>query len=284
MGLYDFSRPATLPREHARRLEVVFETFARQWATQLSTRVTASANVTAGPIALMGYGDYAGSLPEDTTMALVRLDAQEAMGVVQFPAEAALSWVGRMLGGTDSTVPSFRKLTDLEQSLIRRLTEEALEHLAYSFGPLLVGGLHAGGMHFNSRVAQAGTPGTLMLVASFVILTGGNSWAATVALPAQAVLAQLDGGHTVVDGRQAERLLRGQVAQAPVDVAMEMTGTSVRASTVLDLAVGDVLALPHPVGRPFNLTLEGKTVARAVGVTHGSRQGGQIVSIEENTA
>lgn len=33
---YDFRRPMTLAREHGRVFEMAFETFARQWGTQLT--------------------------------------------------------------------------------------------------------------------------------------------------------------------------------------------------------------------------------------------------------
>ena len=36
---YDFRRPMTLPREHARMLEMAFGTFSRHWANQLVARL-----------------------------------------------------------------------------------------------------------------------------------------------------------------------------------------------------------------------------------------------------
>lgn len=284
MELYDFTRPATLAREHARRLEVVFDSFSRHWATQLTSRLRTTSGATAHGISMMSYDHYAASLPESTIMVLVTLDGHESRGVMQFPAEAALSWVARMLGGADSGTPDFRKLTQVEQSLIRRLAEDALEDLGYSFGPLLTARLGVAGMDFNSRTAQAAATDTLMVVAPFSLRTGDDEWQATVALPAQLVLSQLVEQDAGGDAGAAALLLRGQVSQVPVDVAVELDATQVTATAILNMAVGDVVALPHPAGKPFSVTLNGKPVARAVGVAHGSRQGAQIVSIEENVS
>ena len=284
MEVYDFSRPATLAREHARRLEVVFETFSRHWATQLTSRLGTTSTVACQKIAMMSYDDYAASLPESTVMVLVALDGQELRGVMQFPAEAALSWVARMLGSTGSTAPGFRNLTQIEQTLIRRLSEDALEDLGYSFGPLMTARLAVAGMDFNSRTAQATATDTLMVVAPFSLRSGEDEWQATLALPAQLVLSQLVEQEAGGDAGSAALLLRGQVSQVPVEVAVELDATQVTATAILNLAVGDVVALPHPAGKPFSVTLNGKPVARAVGVAHGSRQGAQIVSIEENVS
>lgn len=280
---YDFSRPASLAREHARRLELVFETFARQWATQLVARINTPVSIATERVTMVSYDDYAATLPEATAMVLVALEGHEAKGVVQFPAEAALSWVSRMLGGTDTAVPAFRKLTDIEQTVVRRISADALDALAYSFGPLLTARLHVDGMHFNARSAQAAPTSTLMIVATFALQSGEDSWGATVALPARAVLSQLEADNAEADSPGAETLMRGQMARVPVDVAMMLAPIQVTAQEVMHLAVGDLLSLPHPVGRPFSLTLEGKPVAHAVGVTHGSRQAGKIVTIKENS-
>ena len=36
VSAYDFRHPTKLSRDHARGLQIVYETFARQWATQMT--------------------------------------------------------------------------------------------------------------------------------------------------------------------------------------------------------------------------------------------------------
>ena len=50
---YDFRRPMTMAREHARVLEMAFETFARQWGNQLTARLRAMAQVTLDGLSLI---------------------------------------------------------------------------------------------------------------------------------------------------------------------------------------------------------------------------------------
>ena len=50
--LYDFRRPTTLAREHARVIETAFESFARQWATQLTAKIRVK-SVVSGPTVIM---------------------------------------------------------------------------------------------------------------------------------------------------------------------------------------------------------------------------------------
>ncbi len=64
--LYDFRRPTTLAREHSRVLELSFDTFARQWGTQLTTKVRANTQVVFEHVSMKTYDEYASSLPPTT--------------------------------------------------------------------------------------------------------------------------------------------------------------------------------------------------------------------------
>ncbi|WP_442213881.1 flagellar motor switch protein FliM [Specibacter sp. RAF43] len=280
--VYDFRRPTTLAREHSRVLELAFETFARQWGTLLTTNIRAGSAVVAENVKMVTYDEYAASLPAATAMVLCEVEGQEAKGVIQFPTEAALFWITRMLGGSPVVPLPNRKFTLIEQSLVKRLMDDALEDLQYSFGSLLSAAPTVHGIHFNSQFAQAAATNTLMIVADLSVTVGEHTWAATVALPAESLLKQMGSNSPRSDRAAAPAQMRAQVSRVPVDVELSIGPVAVRPRVILNLAVGDVVLLEHAVGRPFELALAGESVARAVGVTHGSRQAGQIVSIEES--
>ena len=279
--VYDFRRPTTLAREHSRVLELAFETFARQWGTQLTTKIRTASSVITDQVTMETYDEYASGLPASTAMVLFSLDGQESKGVIQFPVEAALVWITRMLGGAVSAPIPDRKFTQIEHALVKRLMEDALEDLRYSFGSLLIEAPVVDGIHFNSQFAQAAATNTLMIVAGFTLRMGERSWRATIALPAEVLVQQLGSNNPLSDAAAAPAQLRAQLAGVPVDVALALSSVPVTPDTVLNLAVGDVLNLPHPVTRPFDLTVGGTPVACAIGVTHGSRKAGQIVNTEE---
>lgn len=281
---YDFRRPTTLAREHSRVLELAFETFARQWGTQLTTKIRAGSTVVTEQVTMATYDEYAASLPASTAMVLFSLDGQESRGVIQFPSEAALFWVTRMLGGASTATVPDRKFTQIEHALVQRLMEDALEDLRYSFGSLLEQAPAVHGIHFNSQFAQAAATNTLMVVAGFTVRVGENSWRATIALPAEVLVQQLGSSNPLSDAAAAPAQLRAQLGEVPVEVALALAPVPVTPNTILNLAVGDVLTLPHPTTRPFDLTVGGKPIASALGVTHGSRKAGQIVTTEETNS
>jgi flagellar motor switch protein FliM len=80
--VYDFRRPTTLAREHARVLELAFETFARQWATQLTAKVRAKSTAVSDSLEMKTYDEYALSLPSTTAMVLCAVECFEVMGSI----------------------------------------------------------------------------------------------------------------------------------------------------------------------------------------------------------
>jgi flagellar motor switch protein FliM len=281
VDIYDFRRPTTLAREHSRVLELAFETFARQWGTQLTAKVRVMSQVTFENVLMQTYDEYAASLPSTTAMVLCDIGEMDAKAVIQFPSSAALAWVGHMLGGNGSMAAPDRKFTQVEQALVRRVLDDALEDLRYSLGSLLVAPIRVDAIHYNSQFAQAAGTSDLMIVATFAVRVGEGTTVATVALPAEAILPQLGEANPTSTTANARELIRGQVEQVPVTVSVRLTAAMVMPRTILELAVGDILPLPHPQHRPLDVAVDGHTLASAALGANGSRLACVVINTEE---
>ena len=276
--VYDFARPSTLAREHARVLELAFETFARQWGTQLTAKVRAVSQVTCEQVQMTTYDEYAASLPALTGMVLLPITDLTSKGVLQLPLDAALTWVSHALGASKPLPTPDRTFTPIEQALVRKIVEDALDDLRYSFGGLLAQDVTVGGFQFNSQFAQAAQKGDLMIVASFSIRVGDRIAPGTLALPAEAVLPQLGEAAAHVSPADARAQLDAQLESVPVGVSLRFAPAAVLPTQVLRLAVGDVLPLPHPQHRPLTIAVDGEPVGTAAVGANGSRLAGIVVT------
>ncbi len=70
--------PRRWPGEHSRVLELAFETFARQWGTQLTAKVRVKSVVRLEDVSMLSYDEYAASLPAVTAMVLCTVEAQDS--------------------------------------------------------------------------------------------------------------------------------------------------------------------------------------------------------------
>ncbi len=280
--VYDFRRPTTLAREHSRVLDLAFETFARQWGTQLTAKVRVICQVTSEQVLMQTYDEYAASLPPTTAMVLCTIEGHEAKAVIQFSASAALGLVEHMLGGRSNTALDDRKFTEIEQALVLRLMDDAIEGLQYSLGSVLKSTLSVNSIQYNSQFAQAAATSDLMIVSLFDIKIGERNAPATVAIPAEVLLAQLGEANPTAQTDNARELVEDQLSNTPIDVSLQLSPIAVKAGFVLDLAVGDVLPLPHAQNRPFDVAIGGQIMAQAAAGANGSRLACVIVSTEEN--
>lgn len=282
--VYDFRRPTTLAREHSRVLELAFDSFARQWGTQLTAKVRAKSTVTSETVVMQTYDEYVTSLPGTTTMVLARVEGSEAKAVLQFPITSALSWIIRQLGGNGAQKPPLRKLTPIEHALVTSIAADALADLQYSMGGLMSAHqLTAESIQDNSQFAQAAATTDLMIVARFTVVVGDDSAEATIALPADVILQQLGALNPMDTNGDAEDLIRGQLGEVPVSVGLRLRSIAVKPRLVLNLKVGDVIAVPHQQIEPLYVSVEDRNLYRAAIGSNGSRLAAAIVSTEENS-
>lgn len=278
---YDFKRPSTLAREHSRMLELAFETFARQWGTQLTAKVRVLSQVTCEQVLMLTYDEYAAGLPATTAMVLCTLTDCDPKSVLQFPTGAALIWVNAMLGGTRRVEPVDRTFTPIEHALVRRLMDDALEDLKYSLGPVLPNAISIDAIQYHSQFAQAAPTTELMIIARFTIRVGEHEADATLALPARAILPQLGETNPTIPAENAKDLLHAQLAQVPVEVSARLAPVRVLPARVLGLRVGDVIRTDHPSHRPLEVAVGGRPIATAAVGANRSRLAVIVTNPEE---
>lgn len=290
---YDFRRPLTLSREHARHLSMAQQRFARLWGTQLTARLRALVQVTFDDVALVTYDEHVASLPMPTALFVCTVDQPRGTAILQLPLATTLVWVDYLFGGTGiGDDREGRELTEIETTVVRDVLTPALADLAYTFASIMPLQLSLRSVQYNPQFVQAVAATDAVLVARFTMRIGETRTdTVSLMLPAEPVLAALRAEQGVEGDEQARR--RAEVAraeleratlEAPVDVAVRCTPRIVHPRDVIDLQVGDVLPLSHPASRPLEVVVEDVVLAHAAAGTHGSRLACQVVSVEENHA
>ena len=279
---YDFARPMNLPREQARFLLAGLESFARQWNTELAARLRTGCRVTVTDVTMTTYDDYASSLPTTTAMVLCSIEGMPARAVFQLPLRAALGWTARMLGGAGARDIPERQFSPVEQAVVARIVDDALEILRYSFADLFPQSTRVESIHYVAQTAQAAATHDAMIVASLELLVGEEASRLTFAIPAVALTRRADGGLPGGEHTSPVELMKAQLEGVPVRVALQFQPTTVRPDAVLALAEGDVIRIAHSKNRPLNFTVEGQVMARAAVGASGSQLACVIVDTHES--
>jgi len=288
---YDFRRPMTLAREHGRAFEMAFETFARQWGTQLTSRLRVMVGVTLDSVEMVSYDQYVRRLDNHTTMVLCGVEQTRATAVLQIPSDTTLLWIDYVLGGPGlvrEEVP--RELTEIETTLVTDMLSSALADLRYAFASVVPLDVRIRSSQYNPQFVQAVPASEAVIVATFSLDVADRPTTTTFMVPADVLLGPMrEGEGVVVHSREeleakqeASDRLHRTIRTVPVDVSVRLTPRTIHPRDVVHLAVGEVIPMIHPVSRPLDVVVDGRVLARGVAGNNGRQLACKIVDAEEN--
>lgn len=284
-SLYDFRRPSRFSREHMRALQLVNETFARQFALVLSTTLHASCHVTVSSVNQLTCEEYLRKVPNPSLLAVLSFDPLPGAGVFQVPMGIVMSVVDRLLGGPGGAIQPSRALSDIEVALVRRLLQRIVHELTYAFDSLTPVHPEVGGLESDPQFLQMAAPSEPVIVSDFNVRIGDQQATSTLCLPFATLQPALD---ELTDGQmpyrfdtdvKAAKAVEKQLYAVPVEVSVAFREVTITSRELLALAVGDVLPLRHPVAQPLSVRADGVQVAAAVPGSHGPRLACQVVSV-----
>jgi flagellar motor switch protein FliM len=281
--LYDFRRPSKLNRGHVRKLHIIYETFARQFTTILTSTVRVFSLVELIAVEQLPYADYIEQLPVPSFLVLTSVDPLPGTAILQIPHQTTMLCVDRLLGGPGSPSQPERLLTDIETQLMRSLAQRIVHELRYAFDGVVPLAPEVVGVEANPQFAQAAAPSDVFVVASFQMNVGTQEGAATLAMPFAGLYPVLEAASSSKRGDRRDVIMRSQAAlqarlrDVPVDVAVEFSKVALTPSQILGLAPGDVLPLHQRTNEPLRVTSGGVTFAYAVPGSTGRHVACRIV-------
>ena len=291
--LYDFRRPSKLNRSHVRKLHIIYETFARQFTTILTSTVRVFSLVELIAVEQLSYADYVEQLPSPSFLVLTSIDPLPGTAILQIPHQTSMLCVDRLLGGPGAPEQPERLLTDIETQLMRHLAQRVVHELRYAFDGIVALTPEVVGVEANPQFAQAAAPSDVFVVASFQMNVGTQEGAATFAMPFSGLYPVLEAASGPKRGDRRDVLARSAAAlqarlrDVPVDVAVEFSKVALTPSEILSLAVGDVLPLHQRTNEPLRITSGGVTFAHAVPGSTGKHVACRVVeppASEEGTS
>lgn len=287
---YDFRRPTKLSREHIRTLQLAYETFARQFATVLTTSLRSVSQVSLLSIEQRTYDEYVASLENPTVMALFGMSPLPGTAVLEFSLSTAMACIDHMLGGPGGVQPK-RPLTDIESPLLNGMIIRALGELRYAFEPIVAVTPSLSTIEYSPQFAQAGVASDAVIVASFEMKVGAVECVATICLPFAAIFPKLQGERGGVALSESQRLARDTAHRnvvaglegTPVEVTVRFQPVRMHPADLVNLRPGDVVPLAHPTSAPLVVATAEIPFAHAVPGAQGARLACLVVPSPEPT-
>jgi flagellar motor switch protein FliM len=276
---FDFRRPNKLNRDHLRNMQIVHETFARQFTTVLSSTLRTLANVSVTSIDQLTYDEFVRIAPNPTFLAILSTPPWTGTSAFQLPLTSVLTAIDLLLGGHGKDAPD-RSLTDIELGLTKTLLDRAMSELSYAFDSVAQVHPQIARHESNPQFAQIASPSEMMIVVTFQIRINESEGTGTLCYPyttLQPVLDSFSGNLAQVlpsgdRAREEAAKLRHALLGVPLDFRAEFPAVSMAAGDLASLQPGDVI----PLGISTDTPITGMVGGNPTFVVRPARKGKRL--------
>lgn len=272
--LYNFRRPDKFSKDHLRGLQDIHKEFSRQLALVLTAYLRMHLEVDVVSVDQLTYDEFMRSVPNPISIAIFELNPLPGQILLGISFEVLSSIVDRMLGGVGTVEVKPRELTDVEESLVKKMIERTTQTLADAWSHIIPVESNLIGLDNNYSGIQVATPGEIVaLITLEVHISGKHYGLISLCFPypvLENILSQLTTQHIfqakgiIATSEERQKMIE-KLDTSLVDVNVLFGQTEITMQDFLDLKEGDVLKLDNDASEDLIVRVNGerKFYARA---------------------
>ncbi len=289
---FDFRHPPRIARDRRANLDNIFGQFANTLQPYLSSRLRGPADVVLSSVEQATFGEYVFSLTAPCaaiTFDLVK--GGQYTAILDFGTDLAFFMLDRLFGGPGESPSLKRPMTRLEQTVIKGVADRALQMFEQAWRDEHPFDVQYVGFEATPDALNIASRDEPVLVATFEVRSGRFAGAISICIPLPALENYLQerpsqsarqnvvpDAEQIINRRSLEGILRG----ANMDVRARFPLFGLRAGSVADLAVGQVIHTGHHLEVPIELVVSGRR--RFLGVMGQTRRniGVRVTTVVES--
>ncbi|MGB9804489.1 flagellar motor switch protein FliM [Desulfofundulus sp.] len=272
---YDFRRPNKFSKEHLRTLEMLHQHFARLLSSFLSGYLRTAVNVEMASVGQMIYEEFIRSIPSPTALAVFSLKPLEGSALLEVNSQVVFPMLDLLFGGPGTSTVPMRELTDIELTVVKRLVERILEHMAQAWHDFYPVEPEVQDIESNPRMQQMYSPNEVVALITFAVAINEEERGfMNLCLPyilMEPVISRLSVRQQFsrqVGGPRPEDIerLSHWLGFSRVELQVILGETEITVHELLQLQEGDVIVLNRHLNQDLDLYVEGE---RKFGVQAG---------------
>src|SRR5213083_785320 len=181
---YDVKRPERVSKDQMRALEALHEGFGRNFGAALSGYLRTIIEVSVAHIEQLTYSEFIHSLPNPTCFNLLKAEQLDGQLCLEISPLIIYPIIDRLLGGSnaDLFIPQ-RPLTQIEQRLVKRITDRATAHLSEAWSNLTPTTFTVADFESNPPLVQIVPPNETVVVVGFELKMGNRAGTMSLCIP-----------------------------------------------------------------------------------------------------
>jgi len=285
---YDFRTANRFPKEQMRTFHVVFETYSQLLSNSLSSILRVSCECEILSIEECSYSEFNNSLPAPVILAVMTAEPMHGSLLIQMSPEFAYMLISRLFGG-DKTGENAKQFTEIELALVERVLRQQCAVFDEAWEKVIDLSMQIDRIETSSQFAQITAPNEPVAVIIINITMGEESGLMSICIPQTAVEPVAQQLNTRMwfssgirdDGRGEERLaaITGMLMHSPIPLTAYFETTPATVSDIVNLQVGDVIKLDHPVDEPLTVKVHHIPKFKANIGTLGHKYAMEVVDI-----
>jgi len=285
---YDFRTANRFPKEQMRTFHVVFETYSQLLSNNLSSVLRVSCECEILSIEECSYSEFNNSLPAPVVLAVMTAPPMHGSLLVQMSPEFAYMLISRLFGG-DRTGENAKQFTEIELALVERVLRQQCSVFDEAWDKVISLSMSIDRIETSPQFAQITAPNEPVAVIIINITMGEESGLMSICIPQTTIEPIAQQLNTRMwfssgmrdDGRGAERLaaLTNMLMHTPIPMTAFFEPTPATVADIVNLQIGDVIKLDHPVDEPLTINVQHIPKFLATIGTVGHKYAMQIVEV-----
>ncbi len=252
--LYNFRRPDKFSKDHLRGLQDIHREFSRQLSMVLTGYLRMQIELDVVSVDQLTYDEFMNSIPNPVSLAVFELNPLPGQILMGISFEVLSSIVDRMLGGVGSIEQNNRELTDIEESLVKKMIERSIQTLENAWSHITPVESSLIGLDSNYSGIQIASSGEIVALVTFEMHIARQHYGLiSICYPypvLENLLDQLTTQHIfqtkgIIATSEERKKMIEKLNTSFIDVSVLFGQTELPFSDVLALKPGDVIKLDN---------------------------------------
>ena len=252
--LYNFRRPDKFSKDHLRALQDVHREFSRQISLVLTAYLRMHIEIDVVSTDQLTYHEFMRSMPSPITIGIFELNPLPGQILLGISFEVLSCIVDRMLGGVGLSENRQRELTDIEESLAKKVIERTVKTLESAWSTVIPVQAQVVGLDNSYQMIQVATSGEIVALITFEVQIAGKYFGLiSLCFPypvLENVLVHLSTQHIfqtkgIVATTEERQKMIQKLNTSKVDLSVLFGSCDIMLSEFLDIKEGDIIKLAN---------------------------------------
>ncbi|MBR4152834.1 MAG: flagellar motor switch protein FliM [Selenomonadaceae bacterium] len=258
--VYDFKRPDKFSKDQIRTLYMLHESFARMLNTYMSSHLRTLVNVDVASVEQLTYQEFVQSIANPSVITILGVPPLKGNIIFEISSEIAFAYIDRVFGGDGSTDMKMRVLTEIEDAVMRRFVDNAMERFKESWSNVTEMNPVLEATESNPQFTQIVPPNDMVVIVTLHTKLGEVEGFMNICIPylvLEPIMSKLTTTFWVAasvakDERKGQaEIIRKKLNKTKVPFVVEVGRVQITIREFLTLGFGDVLQLNTKVKEDF---------------------------------